>query len=331
MGREWAELSATISAVDARWKESARLTYRTAVIVRVHMWSVHHDRPTCWACEKDNWEPRKCPKVLPDQSTMSRRMRGKHARRFESFLDALSEKLGQPLPQDNARQQPAVDAQPAEASAQDKPPQAAQPPLELVKILDGKPLPVAAHSQDRNATWGRGAGQQAKGYKLHMVVSAKEDRPMPLQWAVAPLNVDERVIATRLIKRLEGGGYLLTDANYEATKVYRHSAAANHQMFSPRKRVHVKNKAPMDKRRRCAPRVRSVEALEPPADINCFGPEVYRLRRKVESAFGNLTSFGGGLQGLPSWARRIWRVRRWVYGKLLINACRIRRRKAGRA
>jgi len=33
---------------------------------------------------------------------------------------------------------------------------------------------------------------------------------------------------------------------------------------------------------------------------------------------------------LPSWIRRIWRVRPWVINKLLINAARIRlnRRKA---
>ena len=313
MGREWAELSATISAVDARWKDSPRLTYRTAVIVRVHLWSVHHDRPTMWACDAENWDARRRPTALPDQSTMSRRTRGRHGKRFEAFLDAVSAKLGQ-----GVQQQPSSQQQ----------------PIELVKILDGKPLTVAAHSQDPDAAWGRGAGQQSKGYKLHAVIAASAVvRPMPLQWALTPLNVDERTIAPRLIRRLDGGGYLLADANYDAWHLYRHAAAANHQMLSPRKSVHVKNAAGLSRRRRChgQERVRSIEALEPPAGINRFGPEVHRLRRGIESSFGNLTGFGGGLQGLPSWARRIWRVRNWVYGKLLINACRIRCRQRGDA
>jgi len=317
MGREWAELSATISAVDARWKDSPRLTYRTAAIVRMHLWSVHHDRPTVWACDAENWDARRRPAALPDQSTMSRRMRGKHGKWFEAFLDAVSAKLGQP-------QSRATDSSPP------------QPPLELIKILDGKPLTVAAHSQDRDATWGRGAGQQAKGYKLHLVIAAAGNavsRPMPLQWALTPLDVDERVIAPRLIQRLDGGGYLLADANYDAWHLYRRCAASNHQMLCPRKSVHVKNAAGLGRRRRCRgdERVRSIEALEPPAGINPFGPAVHRQRRGIESALGNLSGFGGGLQGLPSWARRIWRVRNWVYGKLLINACRIRCQQAGRA
>ena len=311
MGREWAELSAAVSAVDACWKDSPRLTYRTAAIVRVHLWSVHHDRPTSWACDEQNWDARRRPAALPDQSTMSRRTRGKHGKRFEAFLDAVSAKLGEPPPQ-----------------------QQQSPQIGLVKILDGKPLTVAAHSQDRDAAWGRGAGQQSNGYKLHLVIGAAAFAgPMPLQWALTPLDVDERSIAPRLIRRLGGGGYLLADANYEAWHLYRHAAAANHQMLSPRKSVHVKNAAGLSRRRRChgEQRVRSIEALEPPADINRFGPEVHRLRRGIESSFGNLTGFGGGLQGLPSWVRRIWRVRNWVYGKLLINACRIRCRQRGRA
>ncbi|HWE94376.1 MAG TPA: hypothetical protein VG269_10465, partial [Tepidisphaeraceae bacterium] len=50
----------------------------------------------------------------------------------------------------------------------------------------------------------------------------------------------------------------------------------------------------------------------------------------IERDFSHLTCFGAGLGALPSWVRRIWRVRHWVMNKLLINAARIRinRRKA---
>src|SRR5439155_18422427 len=160
MEREfWSELSQAISAVAAGWHESARFVHPTALIVRVHLWSVLHDRPTSWACEKQSWDARTRPAALPDQSTMSRRQRGKL---FERFLAAVGAKL------------------------------AGKPSAVLVKRLDGKPLPVAAHSKDRNAKWGRGAGQHARGYKLHAIWS---DRPMPEQWAVTPLNVCEKRVA----------------------------------------------------------------------------------------------------------------------------------------
>jgi len=323
MGREWAELSATISAVDATWKESPRLTHRTAVIARVHLWAAQHDRSTDWACETENWDARRRPAALPDQSTMSRRTRGEHGKRFHAFLDAVSVRLSQPQPQSQ--------------------------PLELIKIVDGKPLTVAAHSKDRGATWGRGAGGVARGYKLHAIVTP--GRPMPLQWVVAPLNVDERAMAPRLIRRLgdrdgAAAGYVLGDANYDANHLYRHAAAANHQMLCPRRQSNRaggkdaktgKSKRPggvaagIGRRRQSPQRLRSVETLEPPTGVNRFGPEVQRLRRGIETTFGNLTAFGGGLQGLPSWVRRPWRVRNWVYAKLLINACRIRRLKRSRA
>lgn len=317
MGREWAELSAAIIAVDARWKDSPRVTYRTATIVRVHLWSVQHDRPMSWACDAQSWDARRRPAHLPDQSTMSRRTRGKHGKRFEAFLDAVSAKLSPPSP-----------PSPPQSQSQSQ-------SLELVKIIDGKPLPVAAHSKDHDATWGRGAGQLTRGYKLHALVAAGGQRPMPLQWAVAPLGIDERVIAPRLIRRLAthgaGVGYVLGDANYDASHLYRQAAAIGHQLICPRKRSHAKSGAGTGHRRRCRQRLRSIEALEPPAGVNRFGPQLHGLRRGIESALGNLSGFGGGLQGLPSWVRRIWRVRNWVYGKLLINACRIRRRQAAHA
>jgi hypothetical protein len=50
----------------------------------------------------------------------------------------------------------------------------------------------------------------------------------------------------------------------------------------------------------------------------------------IERDFSQLVCFGAGLGALPTWVRRIWRVRHWVMNKLLINAARIRinRRRA---
>ena len=69
MEREWAELWATISRIGSSWKDSTRLTYTSALIVRVHLWSVIHNRPTGRACDPRHWDWRTRPKQLPDQST----------------------------------------------------------------------------------------------------------------------------------------------------------------------------------------------------------------------------------------------------------------------
>ena len=157
MEREiWAGLSQAICDVAARWKESARFTHPTALIVRVHLWSVLHDRPTSWACHAGSWDARTRPATLPDQSTMSRRQRSDS---FERFMTAVGKRL------------------------------AGKPSASVCKRIDGKPLAVAAHSKDPNARWGRGAGQEAKGYKLHAIWA---DRAMPEQWALTPLNVCEK-------------------------------------------------------------------------------------------------------------------------------------------
>src|SRR5215207_5062671 len=120
MERElWPELSRAVREVDAGWKYSPRYTHRTAAVVRVHLWSALHERPTSWACDARHW-PGPPPRVLPGQSTVSRR---KRRPQFEAFMDAVGERL------------------------------AGTPSGSLLKRLDGKPLAVAAHSKDRDAAW----------------------------------------------------------------------------------------------------------------------------------------------------------------------------------
>jgi hypothetical protein len=304
MERErWTELSKAVSKVAARWKESSRRhTHATALIAQVHLWAAAHDRPISWACVSENWESRSRPKVpLADQSTMSRRTR---TRSFTAFMDAV----GQQMNGDGGGDKPSTTT--------------------LIKRIDGKALVVAAHSKDPNAAWGRGAGQKSKGYKLHTIWA---NRPMPEQWAVTPLNVCEKKIAARLIGRLNdrqggggggGGGYLLGDAYFDANDLYDRAAKqAGCQLVAPRR---MPGTGLGKGRRRHSPsRLRSIDLTEPPGGHNRFGPSLRCERLQIERDFGNLSSFGGGLSGLPAWSRRIWRVRAWVQAKLLINAARI--------
>jgi hypothetical protein len=286
----WAELSQAISQVQRQLTPRPRDTHATALIVRVHLWSVLHDRPTDWACRPANWHAQARPKpALPDQSTMSRRMRRAD---FEAFLTRLGQRL-------NGR--PAVAA--------------------LLKIVDGKPLELPNHSGDPDAAWGRGVSRTSVGYKLHVIWSAAN--PMPDAFAITPLNRCEKQMAARMVRRVGstgGTGYLLGDAHYNASWLFDLCHHHHHQLLCPR----VKPGSGRGHHYQSPHRLRAIDQLEPPGGLNEFGPALYERRSDIERQFSQLCSFGGGLGPLPSWVRRIWRVRHWVWAKLLINAARIR-------
>ena len=288
----WAEVSAAISAVAAEFGRRKRDRHSTALVVRVHTWAALHDRPISWACEAGNWTPHTRPAVLPDQSTMSRRARRDD---FEAFQRRVGERL-------NGKAGPG-----------------------LVTVVDGKPLELPNHSRDPDAAWGRGVSRTSLGYKLHAIFSA--GNPMPDAFAVTPLDVCEKRMAARMIKRVGGGGgggggggYALGDAHYDASWLHDLYAYHGRRLVCPR----AKPGTGLGHRYVSEHRRRAIDMLEPPAGVNAFGPGLYKLRTAVERRFSGLACFGGGLAALPPWVRRIWRVRAWVMAKLLINAARIR-------
>ena len=281
----WAELSAAVSAVAVGWKRRPKDTHCTALIVRVHLWAALFDRPVSWACKPGNWTAAARPDVLPDQSTMSRRTRRGD---FMAFLGRVGERLnGKPVPG-------------------------------LVKVVDGKPLELPNHTSDRDAAWGRGVSRTSVGYKLHAVFSGN---PMPDAFAITTLGVCEKRMAARMVGRLGGGGgYLLGDAHYDASWLFDYCHHHCHQLVCPR----AKPGTGIGHHYVSPYRRRAIDMLESPAAVNPFGAGLYDARTGVERDFSGLACFGGGLAALPSWVRRIWRVRNWVMSKLLINAARIR-------
>lgn len=288
MERElWAWISLAIRDVQRGRYDSAYHTHSTALIVRVYLWAVLHDRPVLWACDPRHWDARTRPDVLPSQSTMSRRLRSEEVTRF---LERLGQRLiGQAIAG-----------------------------WLLLKLLDGKPLTVAAHSKDPDAAWGRGAGQQSKGYKLHLVYSGK---PFPESFEVHPLNIDEKRVAREMIPRLEGAGYLVADTNYDDSDLFDLASAHGHRLIAPRRRPETG----LGHHRQSPDRLRCIALLETgPRVGNSFGAELMRLRRLIETSLGNLAGFFAGLNHLPPWVRRLHRVRTYVHAKLLINAARIR-------
>ena len=285
MERElWSIISGAITDVSQTRKSAHRFTYDVALIARVYLWSVLHDRPVNWACRRSSWSLATGPSRLPNQSTMSRRL---PTEAMQEFLQALGRRLS------------------------------GDRYSGLVKMIDGKPMPIARHSQDRDATFGRGAGGLDKGYKLHALWGRGN---MPLAWSVKPMNVHEKVMAAELFCQLRDGGYILADANYEASHLHELAASHNHQLLSPRQHPG----SSLGHRRHSQHRLRAIQLLEGPSR---FGQQLYQLRREIEGRFSGLTSFGGGLVCLPPWVRHLHRVERFVHAKLLINAARIIRLK----
>jgi hypothetical protein len=183
----------------------------------------------------------------------------------------------------------------------------------LAAFLDGKPLTVGGASKDPDARYGRAAGAMAKGYKLHTVWS---NRAMPETWEVTPMNQGEPVVARRLLGQLSYGGYLLADGNYDSNALFDVAWQQGYQLVVPLpvgQPGHV-YQSPH--------RLRSIALMK-----STFGRRLYGLRIKIEEAYGNATSFGGGLAPLPAWVRGRARVRTWVWAKLLINAARILKNK----
>lgn len=183
----------------------------------------------------------------------------------------------------------------------------------LISFLDGKPLPVGGCTKDPDARYGRGAGTMAKGYKLHALWSTDA---LPETWEVTPLNADEAKVAERLIPQLSGTGYLLADGNFDVNRLFDLAWQKGYQLVTPLP------KAPPGRRRQSPQRLRSIALMQ-----GTFGKKLYGRRVEIETAFGNATSFGAGLQPLPAWIRGLARVRTWVWCKLLINAARIIRNK----
>lgn len=280
MERElWRRISQAVTGVDRQFHQG-RYTHSVGRIVRVYLWAALNDRPVYWACRRENWRGVRPPRHLPDQSRMSRRLRQADT---QEFLAKLHARFGQ------------------------------SKESELVKFVDGKPLPISRHSQDADAAVGRGAGGFDKGYKLHAIYGQSG---RVLAWQVHPMNVDERKTAMTLVTQLPDEGYLLGDASYDGNALYAAAREHGHQLIAPHR---YGTPGQVGHRRHSPARLRGIALLEDPSE---FGRSLFQQRGRIESRFGNLSSFGGGLICLPPWVRTLPRVRFYVSAKLLIRTVR---------
>ena len=177
--------------------------------------------------------------------------------------------------------------------------------------VDGKPLPVGRCSKDPDAK----AGRHGKGYKLHALWG---DRPLPEAWAVTAAREYEGAVAEQLLTQVRGKGVVLADGNYEASRLYDAAAASGYLLLAP--------PDPQDTgtghRYQSPYRLRALSWF-----ADGLGWSLLAERGSIERQFGNAGSFAGGLGPLPNWVRRLGRVERWVWCKLVINAHRILRNR----
>ena len=73
---EWREGYRMIRKMDRTLQPAKRRpVYSDVLIVAMYLWSVAHDRPQLWACDRQNYHPTWLPKLLPSQSHFNRRLR----------------------------------------------------------------------------------------------------------------------------------------------------------------------------------------------------------------------------------------------------------------
>jgi hypothetical protein len=282
----WKEIVALLSAI-GKQKACWRCHYDDALVVKTWLWAVLHDRPVSWACRPDNWPPHERRTAKPSSATMSRRLRRGSVRQLLKWLE--QQVLA---PRDR----------------------------ELVWLLDGKPLAISGCSKDRQAGYGRAAGGKAKGYKLHALVAYDGS---VAAWRIAPMNVDERVMAARLLRFADIQGYVVADSNYDSNRLHEQCDLRGNLQFLTRRR-YGPNRG-HGHRRQTPGRQRSKALLENPEPL--FGEGLLRLREQIERFYARLTNWGGGLTHLPPWIRTHHRVHRWVQAKLILTALKQRIRQ----
>jgi hypothetical protein len=260
-----------------------RETFSDVEIAMVFFWAVVNDRPMSWACAQRNWPIHQRRWAKPSQSRLSRRLRTSSVR---ELLDRLDREVLR-----------------------------TRHDMQLFWMVDGKPLVISGISKDKQAGYGRAAGGKAKGYKLHAIVGADNSIA---EWRLAPMNVDEREMARRMLLVANIQGYVAADGNYDSNKL--HAVCDNRgnvQLVSPRR---YGPESGTGHRKQTPGRMRSKDLLENPQPE--FGQDLMTQRVAIERHFGNLTNWGGSLTHLPPWARTYRRVHRWVQAKLIINAVR---------
>lgn len=294
MDREiWRLIYAAIRRADRSVERLGRLPiYTEVLVVAMYIWSVWHDRPLCWACDRSHYASLFRPRKLPSVSQFTRRVKSE---RCQQILQCVHDELAQ------------------------------RGLISEEGYLDGKPLLVSPVSKDRQATRGKISGGFAKGYKLHAFVN--EHRRIVV-WSVSGLNVAEQTVAAELLPHLPPlsiNGLVMMDKNYDSAPLHKHAAdplglCLIHGLKG-QDRVAETGHHPVTLRQMGATRRELVDLWENHPELIQF---LLKARDSIERVFGVLSCTAGGLNGLPAWVRTLERVRRWVGAKIIPYNARLK-------
>jgi len=278
----WKTIIAAIKALPPRSPRNS--VYTNKHILAVIFWAALHDRPILWACKRSSWPIQAWRRILPDQSTMSRRMRE----------PMLLEDIGWII----ERVQRAL-------------------PEHRLLLTDGKAYPIADRTNDPEAITGWASGRYAKGYKLHVII---DEGHRLLGWRIESMNQGEPTICRELVQELDRRSrkqVMVGDAGYSSNQLHLMSASRNIRLIAPR----AKPGAGFGWRRHHRDRLSSTRLTE---DRGGWMWPMLRARRGgVERYFSGLVTSCVGADHLPSWVRSLRRTRLWIGAKLAINAARI--------
>jgi hypothetical protein len=287
--RIWSIITRTVVGVNRSIPRSGRRPmFSDVLVLRMYFWSVWHDRPLCWAADRQHYGRLFRPRRLPSRSQFCRRVK---TNRFERLLAEVFRRLAQ------------------------------RPGGEGLLFLDGKALPVSETTQDPEAKTGRANGRFSRGYKLHAL--GTEDGRIKA-FSVRPLNEHEVPVTERdLLEHVPAGALVLADGNYDSDNLYHQMHLLGAYLFTPLKGKRAESL-------RCIRGMsfarRNIHELWGRKEKLCW--KAYRERAQIERIFSALTTFAGGLGPLPSWVRRLDRVRRWVTAKITIYHARLLARRA---
>ena len=196
----WKALYAMLRTIDKEVpRVGRRKRFSDVQIVALYMWAVLHDRPQCWATQRENLSGLFRPRRLPSRSQFNRRIK---SLRCQALLEALHQKFI--------------------AAA-----------IVSILIMDGRALRIGPHSQDVDAAAGWTGGAFAKGYKLHAISSINN---LILALRVKALNVCEKLVAMELIRQMKPTGWVLADGYYDAGYLYDLVNEFGGQLLTPQRK-----------------------------------------------------------------------------------------------
>lgn len=199
----WAVIRAAIRSADATVPRAGRRPrFSDRMVVKMYFWSVAHDRPRSFACERSNLSSVFRPRSLPSYSQFCRRL---HSERVVAMIAHVCRRLAE-----------------------------SESPVELM-FFDGKALPIGESSKDPDARTGRGHGKFSRGYKLHAL--AGSDGRIKA-FSVCPMNEAEpRISREQLTQHIPPGVLVLADGNYDSKHLYTAVRERQSWLFAPVKRV----------------------------------------------------------------------------------------------